>query len=107
VKVANTGQALEEEFEFKGSDNKSHWLHHQVIAINDGIAITTRNITKRKQAEMETWNSRAFLQSLIDYLPVLIYAKSMRPENFGQMVIWQKAAEVITGYAASQMTGKT
>lgn len=55
----------------------------------------------------ETRNNRALLQSLIDYLPVLIFAHSLRPERFGRIVVWNKAAEIITGYRADSVIGKT
>ncbi len=106
VKVAETGTPLEEEFEIPGINGEAQWLHHQIVAIPDGVAITTRDISARKKAELETRSNRIFLQSMIDYLPVLISVKSVRPENFGQMIVWNKAAEVITGYPADQVIGK-
>lgn len=54
---------------------------------------------------METRNNRDFLQSLIDYLPMLIYARSVRRENYGQMVVWNEAAEAITGYSVQSVVG--
>jgi diguanylate cyclase (GGDEF)-like protein/PAS domain S-box-containing protein len=54
---------------------------------------------------MESNITPSFLQSFIDYLPVLIYAKSLRPENYGQMIVWNKAAEVITGYRSKHVIG--
>ncbi len=60
----------------------------------------------RHHAE-ELRNNPAFLQSLIDYLPVLVFVKSLRPESHDQLVVWNKAAEVITGYDAAQVIGKT
>jgi diguanylate cyclase (GGDEF)-like protein/PAS domain S-box-containing protein len=101
VEAVKSGAPLDEEFEVKTVSVKGQWLHHQIVPIGDGVAITTRNISARKNAEFETRNSRAFLQSLIDHLPVLIYARSMRPESFGKMVVWNKTAEIVTGYRTS------
>ncbi len=107
VKVAQTGEPLDEEFEFTTSENRVRWLWQQVVAIGDGIALSARDITERRKIEVEVSNNRKFLQTLIDYLPVLIYAKSVRPENYGRFLVWNTAAEVISGYSADQVIGKT
>ncbi len=65
------------------------------------------NATQSPHNVTELRNHRAFLQSLVDYLPVLVFVKSMRPESHDQMVVWNKAAEAITGYPADQVIGKT
>lgn len=62
---------------------------------------------KSEASAAEMRNNRAFLQSLIDYMPVLVFSKSMRPDDFGQMIMWNEAAEAITGYAAQNVIGKT
>jgi PAS domain S-box-containing protein len=51
VRVVETGEVLEEEFPISVVGITASWLHHQVIPLADGIAITTRDITERKQAE--------------------------------------------------------
>ncbi|CDG82213.1 sensor domain-containing diguanylate cyclase [Janthinobacterium agaricidamnosum] len=59
-----------------------------------------------RQAGQEVRHNHSFLQSLIDHLPVLVYVKSARPEDFGRMVVWNKAAERVTGYNAGDVIGK-
>ena len=51
VRVAETGEVIEEEFPIAVLGVTASWLHHQVVPLADGIAITSRNITERKQAE--------------------------------------------------------
>jgi PAS domain S-box-containing protein len=51
VRVVETGEVLEEDFPISVAGITASWLHHQVIRLADGIAITTRDITERKQAE--------------------------------------------------------
>jgi PAS domain S-box-containing protein len=51
VRVVETREVLEEEFPIRTPEVNAAWLHHQVVPLADGIAITTRNITERKQAE--------------------------------------------------------
>ena len=107
VQVLETGQPLEDEFELPVASGGTRWLRHQVVPISDGVAVTSRDISARKHDELALQDNRSFLQSLIDHLPVLVYVKSARPENFGQMEVWNKAAEDITGYLAADIIGKT
>ncbi len=106
LQVLRSGLPVEDEFEVDMGDGKpTRWLHRQVVAIADGVAITSRDITKRKQDELELRNNRNFLQSLIDHLPLLIYVKSRRAETAGQMLVWNRAAETVTGLSAAQAIG--
>ncbi|HEY4370659.1 MAG TPA: PAS domain S-box protein [Burkholderiales bacterium] len=107
VRVLESGMPLEEEFENDNPQINAHWLRHQVVPAGGGIAITSRDITLRKRAEAEQRNSRKFLQTLIDYLPVMVFVKSVRGRDYGRYVVWNEAAEVITGYADEQVLGKT
>ena len=75
------------------------------MATPNGIAVIARNISKRKAEELDNHQNRDFLQTLVDHLPLLIYAKSARPKNFGELVIWNKAAERITGYTEEEVLG--
>ncbi len=50
VQVANTGQALEEEFRIDTPQTKAMWLRQQVVRVGDGIAISCRDITTWREA---------------------------------------------------------
>ncbi len=50
VRVVETKEVLEEEFAISTPKVKALWLHHQVVPLADGIAITSRDISDRKQA---------------------------------------------------------
>ena len=104
--VMETGQPLEDEFELQLASGGTRWLRHQVVPIADGVAVTSRDISARKHDELALQDNRSFLQSLIDHLPVLVYVKSARPENFGRMEVWNRAAEDITGYPAADVIGR-
>ena len=106
VRALETGQSHSGEFEIQLEDEAPIWIHHQVVPIEGGVAVTSRDITLRKREEIEIRSSRNFLQSLINNLPLLIYVKSARPENFGQILIWNQAAETVTGYRPDQVIGK-
>lgn len=51
VRVVESGQPLKEEFRVDAPNIKARWLHQQVVPSGDGIAITARDITERKQTE--------------------------------------------------------
>ena len=107
VQVLESGKPLEEEFPIDAPGIQARWLRHQVVPTGDGIAITSRDITERKDAEAALRNNRKFLQTLIDHLPLMVFAKSVRPQDFGRYVAWNSAAGVITGYGAGQVLGRT
>ena len=107
VQVLSSGKPLEEEVELPIDHATSRWIHHQIVPLEDGVAVTSRDITARKHAEIEIHNSRSFLQSLIDHLPLLVYVKSVREKSHGAMMVWNKAAESLTGYGADEVIGQT
>lgn len=51
VRVVDTGEELEEEFSVSVAGVSPSWRRQQVVPLADGVAITSRDITKRKQAE--------------------------------------------------------
>lgn len=50
-RVLETSLVLEEEFEVEARGYDAAWIHHQVVPLDDGVAITSRDITERKQQE--------------------------------------------------------
>lgn len=53
IAVVQTGQGLEEEFAISGPQIQATWLRQQVVPLGDGIAITSRDVSDRKQAEKQ------------------------------------------------------
>jgi|GEM_PF-1412454 len=51
IGVVETKEVLEEEFCIFTPEVTPEWLHQMIVPLADGIAITTKNITERKQAE--------------------------------------------------------
>jgi len=107
VRVLESGTPLEEEFGIDTPLVAARWLRHQVVPTGDGIAITSRDISARKRAEAELRNNRKFLQTLIDNLPLMVFAKSTRAQDYGSYVAWNSAAEAITGIPAAAVIGRT
>ena len=107
VEVMRSGQPLQEEFAIDTPGVQASWLAHQVTPLADGVAITTRDISQKKRDEIERNENRAFLQSLVDNLPVLVFSKSVAAEGFGRFVLWNKAAEQVTGLRSVDVVGKS
>lgn len=98
---------MEAEVEISTADQASHWRELQLLPLTDGIAIISRDISLRKKIETDIRNRHDFLESLIDYIPILVCAQSLRGDDHGRMLVWNKAAQKLSGYASSQVLGKT
>lgn len=53
VTVTETGVPLEEEFPIDTPEIRAKWLRHQVVRVDDGVAISSRDITAWKAASAE------------------------------------------------------
>ncbi|HZQ62202.1 MAG TPA: cache domain-containing protein, partial [Casimicrobiaceae bacterium] len=107
IRVLETGVALEEEIELKPPGRPSLWLRHQVVRARDGIAIMARDITKAKQDEEQLRQRTAFLQALVQNVPVGVFVRSACPESMGRVVVWNEASEYMYGATAAQTLGRT
>lgn len=58
VRVVETGEPLEEEFSIDAPPVVATWIYHQVVKVGDGIIITSRNISERKQLESDARQSQ-------------------------------------------------
>lgn len=107
VRVVETQEVVEQELEVRHPQIHARWLHRQIVPLENGIALTTRDITARKESELAQRQDRTFLSTLIDNLPQLVYVRSLRPHSFGQFVVWNQGAQIITGYRTEAVVGKT
>jgi PAS domain S-box-containing protein len=67
----------------------------------DGVIF---DITERKQAEAELHRTQQFLNSLLDNLPVGVFAKDAQNLQF---IFWNKTLTELIGYSASEVIGKS
>ena len=67
-----------------------------------GAIETIRDITDRKQAELETEQTRARLGQIINFLPDATFVI----DDKGTVIAWNRAMEKVTGVAAHDMIGK-
>ncbi|HVA39088.1 MAG TPA: diguanylate cyclase, partial [Candidatus Binataceae bacterium] len=59
--VVNTGKALEEDVRVRMPSGKVWWLRHQLVPLGDGLAVSARDVTLRKQMELDLRQSLATL----------------------------------------------
>jgi diguanylate cyclase (GGDEF)-like protein len=102
TQVVNSGIPLTEEFPVEREGFNATWLRHQIVKIDDGIAITATNISARKHAEIELEKTLAFSRSLIDNSPFPIIALELD----GTIREINPAAERMLEYTNGELAGK-
>jgi diguanylate cyclase (GGDEF)-like protein/PAS domain S-box-containing protein len=68
--------------------------------------VSARDITDAKQREEQQRRQNAFLEALVDNLPVGVMVRSARPESVGRIVLWNHACEYMYGCRAEDAIGK-
>lgn len=101
TQVLETGTPLEEEFETFNLPGEPRWLRHQIVAIDDGVAVTTRNITSRKRDELAMRQHQAELQAVNDASPLGL----LRADASGHCTYVNRTFEAITGLTRDQALG--
>ncbi|MQA42163.1 diguanylate cyclase [Rugamonas sp. FT29W] len=100
--VLISGRPLEEEFEVDFLPGSDHlWLHHQIVAIEEGVAVTTRDITPRKEAELAMRKNQAELAAVNDASPLGL----MRADPAGHCTYVNRTFEFITGLTREEALG--
>ena len=75
-------------------------------ALEKFLAIQT-DVTARKAAEAALATSRALLQDIGDNVPVALFAKSGKPDTFGQFTLWNRKSEALFGLTSARALGRT
>jgi len=100
LSVMESGQLLEEEFESMLAGELC-WLRQQVVAIEDGVAVTIRNITERKRSELAVRKNQAELAAVNDASPLGL----IRADSQGMCTYVNRTFEAITGLLRGQAMG--
>jgi diguanylate cyclase (GGDEF)-like protein/PAS domain S-box-containing protein len=107
--AVESGQPQVEEHAFVRPGDKEDdtcWLHHQLIAQDGGVVVVTRDVTETRRTMAALGERENFYRTMVDYLPMAVYARSTRPSSAGQYVVWNKAAAEIMRIPADQMLGR-
>jgi diguanylate cyclase (GGDEF)-like protein len=97
--VVATGEPLEHEFSVREPIVKAEWLHHQVVRLDDGIAITTVDITARKQNELKLASLANFTQAIFAGSPFLTIVTDLE----GNILSVNPAAERFLLYGRDEL----
>lgn len=102
--VVETGAPLSEEFAIRDPSVRATWLSHQVVKLGtDSLAITSRDVSARKNDEEARRESEDRLRMVTDSVPALIAYLDM---NEHYLFINQSGAELYE-YPADEIVGKT
>ena len=74
--VMSSGIGHTDEFDVLEYPAAMRWLRHQIVPLSDGVAITSSNITARRQAELEMTQREHMLQSFLDNCPGMAWITS-------------------------------
>ena len=66
IRVVETGEGYEDEHEVKDGECTAKWIRHQVVRVDDGLAITSRDITRRKCVEFALVESEARYRHIVE-----------------------------------------
>ncbi|BBD61281.1 multi-sensor signal transduction histidine kinase [Nostoc sp. HK-01] len=95
----------------KDSDRRLISWSNKVLLNQDNeihcIVCTGIDITQSRQAQEELQQTRNFLQSMINNLPVAVFVKDAKPKNLGKFKLWNHTCEHLFGITAEQAIGKT
>jgi len=97
-RVVETGVGFSEEFPIAAESVLASWLKIQVIKLEDGIVITSSDITARKRLEFE--RTKAFTHSLINSSPATIIVTDLSYtitaiNHAAERMLWYKPEEVV------------
>jgi diguanylate cyclase (GGDEF)-like protein/PAS domain S-box-containing protein len=96
--VVETGIGFKDEFPIKEETVLASWLKVQAVKLEDGLVITSSDITERKRMEFE--RTKAFTQSLIDSSPATIIVTDLSYtitaiNPAAEKMLWYKPEELI------------
>jgi len=70
VSVVETGETVDREFSYEDERDTIVWLHIVAVKLNDGLAVTFRNITDRKRAEIALRDSEERFRAIFEQAAV-------------------------------------
>jgi PAS domain S-box-containing protein len=105
IEVVETGESFEDEIQLEDDEGNVRWLRHQVVRVDDGIAINSRDITHRKTVEQSLIESEARFRHLVESASDAIY----RIDTHGVFTYANPVASSLLGFEpdAPGIVGRT
>ncbi len=105
------GETIETEYRVKDKQGQWHWLLDRSIVFTRTktgelwqTLGTAQDITARKNAEIEIWEIRNFLASVINNIPDMVFVKDAKTLTFVEL---NKAGQLLIGYTREEILGKS
>ena len=98
IRVVETGDSYEDDVRVEDDDGGARWLRHQAVRVEDGLAITSRDITKRKEVEESLTRSEARFRHLVESASDAIY----RIDPHGVFTYANPVASRLLGFRAEE-----
>ena len=102
LKVVDSGEPLNEEFEVNIPSISASWLRSQVVKLGDGLAVTFSDISKTRATQERYAHLAEFTDSIFQNSPFTIVAT----DRNGLITAMNAAAEKLTGYSRAELVGK-
>jgi chemotaxis family two-component system sensor kinase Cph1 len=102
VSVVETGETVDREFSYEDERDTIVWLHIVAVKLNDGLAVTFRNITDRKRAEIALRDSEERFRAIFEQAAVGIAKTALS----GQFMRVNPGFCQIVRYAESELLQK-
>ena len=102
VSVVETGETVDREFYYEHERDTIVWLHIVAVKLNDGLAVTFRNITDRKRAEIALRDSEERFRAIFEQAAVGIAKTAL----CGQFMRVNPGFCQIVRYAESELLQK-
>ncbi|MBE9184080.1 PAS domain S-box protein [Microcoleus sp. LEGE 07076] len=99
VSVVETGETVDQEFYYEHDRDTGVWLHIVAVKLNDGLAVTFRNITDRKRAEIALRESEERFRAIFEQAAVGIAKTAL----CGQFIRVNPGFCQIVRYAESEL----
>ena len=101
------GKSGKLEFKLTGLKGRSRWLETHATPLREGDRITallavTRDITERKQAEIQLQQERDFSQAILDTVGVLVTVLDRQ----GRVINFNHTCETVTGYSFQEVENR-
>ena len=108
VSVVETGETVDREFSYEHERDTIVWLHIVAVKLNDGLAVTFRNITDRKRAEIALRDSEERFRAIFEQAAVGIAKNALSGQfmrvnpgfcqivRYGESELLQKNWQAIT-----------
>lgn len=101
-RVIRTGEPHSVELPVTVEEVDASWISHRIVKLGDGIALISRNITERKQAEQQLLEAHRVRSAIVDSAAFSIIAMDL----LGTITSMNKAAVHMFWYEPDELVGK-